>query len=199
MIKDYASYFVSYLLMNIKNLNNINNIILFGSVAKGEESKESDVDIFIDVKKKTKRFDNEINNITENFYKSREALIFKSKGVYNKVNLIVEKLEEWKDLKKSIESTGIVLYGRYVPHITKLEGKKYSIFFWNKIEKNRGAFLNKIYGFKSGEKRYKGILELFNGTKLGKSSIMIPAEHEEKINKLLKHHKVNAKIIEVYA
>ncbi len=197
MIKSYASYFVSYLLFNLKNSDNISKIILFGSVAKGEADKKSDVDIFIEVKKKTKKFEREIEKIIDNFYKSREALIFKSRKIDNKINIIVGKLDEWKDLKKSIESTGIVLYGAYVSS-GKLKGRKYAIFFWDKIGKNRGAFLNKIYGFSSKKKKYKGLIEILKGRKLGKSSIMIPVEHINEIMKLLKHYKVNSKIIEVY-
>lgn len=197
MIKSYASYFVSYLLFNLKNSGDISKIILFGSVAKGEANKKSDVDIFIEVKRKTKKFERKIEKTTNDFYKSREALIFKSKKVDNKINVIVGKLDEWKELKKSIESTGIVLYGGYVSS-GKVKGKKYSVFFWDKIGKNRGAFLNKVYGFISKKKKHKGLIEILEGRKLGKSSIMIPVEHREEIIKLLKHYKVNSKIIEVY-
>lgn len=196
MFKAYASYFVSYLLANLKDITNIKKIILFGSVAKDEAIKESDIDIFIEVKKENKKFSEEIENILEEFYKSREALYFKTKGIDNKINLIISKLEEWKDLKESIESTGILMYAKYIP--TKIEGKKYAIIFWDNIAKNRGAFLNRIYGFKVKNKSYKGLIEKLNGRKLGKSSIMVPIENREDIIKLLKHYKVNAKILEVY-
>lgn len=198
MLKSYASYFSSYLLYNLKDSDNIIRIILFGSVAKEENNKESDVDIFIEVKKKSKTIVDQVERITEDFYKSREALIFKSNGVDNKINVIVGKLEEWGDLKKSIDSTGIVLYGRYASSGFKVGGKKYSLFFWNKIGKNRGAFLNKVYGFNSKGKKYRGLFEIFGGRKLGKSSIMVPIEHKDEILKLLKHYQVNAKIIEVF-
>ncbi|MGD9275675.1 MAG: nucleotidyltransferase domain-containing protein [Candidatus Pacearchaeota archaeon] len=197
MIKSYASYFVSFLLDNLGNFSNIKKIILFGSAAKGEAKKQSDVDIFIEVKKKNKTFEKEINKIKQDFYKSREALIFKAKKINNKINIIVGKLDEWPDLKKSIESTGIVLYGNYISE-SKKAGKKYSVFFWDNIKKNRGAFLNKIYGFNLKGKKYPGLLEKINGKKLGKSSIMIPIENREEIIKLFKHYKVNAKVIEVY-
>ena len=47
MIKAYASYFSSYLLANLKDKESIETIILFGSAARDEATKESDVDIFI--------------------------------------------------------------------------------------------------------------------------------------------------------
>ena len=131
MIKAYASYFVSYLLntLNVKDLPNIKAIILFGSAARDEASKESDVDIFIDIKKNKKNFDKKTAEVENNFYKSREALLFKAKGIDNKINIIIGKIDEWKDLKKSIESTGLILYGSYVA--SKTEGKKKALIFWN--------------------------------------------------------------------
>ena len=197
MIKEYASYFSSYLLFNLKQREHIENIILFGSTARGEAGKESDVDIFIEVKKENKKLKNEILKIPENFYKSRESLIFKSKGVDNKINLVIGRLTEWKELKSSIESTGIVLYGRYVP--SGVSGRKYVILFWDKISKNRGAFLNRLYGVKIKEKRYAGLIEKFGGRKLGKSSIMIPVEKKDEVLKLIKDYKANAKMLEVYS
>jgi predicted nucleotidyltransferase len=197
MIKAYASYFVSYLLSNFKNIESIEKIILFGSVAKDEATRESDVDIFIELKKENKKLVREIEKVLEEFYKSREALIFKTKNIDNKINLIIGKLDKWKELKKSIESTGIILYSKYVS--SGIKGKKYAIIFWDKIGKNRGAFLNKIYGFKVRDKLYKGLIENFQGRKLGKSCIMVPIENKGEIIKLIKKYEVNARIVEVYA
>lgn len=196
MFRAYASYFVSYLLMNIKDASLINKVILFGSASKGEASKDSDIDIFIDLEKDTKKLHMLIEKILEDFYKSREALLFKAKGADNKINLIIGRLHEWKNINKSIESEGIMLYGRYTP--TGRSGKKYAVIFWDKIEKNRGAFLNKIYGFKARDKVYKGLVENFKGMRLGKSSIMVPIEHRQEILGLIKKYKANAKIIDVY-
>src|SRR3989344_2329987 len=114
MIKAYASYFVSYLLNEVKDFSDISSIILFGSAARDDATKKSDVDLFIDVKANNKKIEKEINGIVESFYKSREALLFRTKGIDNKINLIIGKIGEWKELKDSIESYGIVLYGHYI-------------------------------------------------------------------------------------
>lgn len=197
MIKAYSSYFVSYLLYELGDYDNIKNIILFGSVSTGNATTESDVDIFIDVKKDSSKFKKDVEKILEGFYKSREALIFKNKGVDNKINVIIGKLDDWKDLRKSIESTGIVLYGSFI-NSGGLGGRKYIIVSWDKIGRNRGAFLNKVYGFKVGDKKYKGMIELFNGKKIGKSSLMIPVEHRNELFNVIKDYNVNAGLIEVY-
>jgi len=132
MHKAYASYFVSYLLSNFKDIENIKKIILFGSVARNEASKDSDIDLFVEIKKESKKFSEELQKTIEDFYKSREALIFKTKGIDNKINIITGNIDNWKDLKKSIESTGILLYGKYLP--SKVEGLKYSIIAWDNIK-----------------------------------------------------------------
>jgi len=196
MIKAYASYFSSYLLANLKEKESIEKIILFGSAARNEATKKSDIDIFIEVKRESQKIKNEIEKMLENFYKSREYLLFKSKGIDNKIHLIISRLDRWRDLKKSIESTGIVLYGKYVTH--GISGKKHIVIFWDRIENNRGAFLNRIYGVKIKGKHYQGLIEKLGGKKLGKSNIIIPVENKDEILKLIKIYKVHAKIIEVY-
>src|SRR3989344_5162487 len=195
MYKAYISYFVSYLLNNLKRTENIREVVLFGSAARDEATKESDIDLFINLKKEDKKLNKEIDKVLEEFYKSREALLFKTKKIENKINIIVGKINEWPELKSSIESEGIVLYGQYIS--SNVKGKKYAIIFWSEIEKNRGAFLNKIYGFRVKSKRYLGLLQSYNGMKLGKSAILIPVENKDEILKLIRHHKVSAKILEI--
>ena len=43
----YAMDFASFLIQNLKNTDKINSIIIFGSVARNDEDKESDIDLFI--------------------------------------------------------------------------------------------------------------------------------------------------------
>ena len=198
MLKQYASYFVSYFLNNLKSLENIKRIILYGSVARSDEDKESDIDIFIEVKVKNKKLEKEIRKIEKEFYQSREALLFKLKNVDNEFSIKIGKLDEWENLQRSIASTGIVLYGNY--QTTKLPNDvKHSIIvYWNKIGRNRGAFLNKLYGFHVNKKYYKGLLDKFDGKKMGKSCIIVPIMYKTEIFDLLKNYKVEAKIQEVF-
>lgn len=192
----YAISFVRYLLDDIKDLSNIKSIILFGSVARGEAGKDSDVDIFIETISKDKNNEKIVSESVERYYKSKEYLIFKNKEIDNKINVMVGELDEWKDLKESIISNGIVLFGKY--HPDRIGGKRKIVLFWDKIGVNRGAFLNQIYGFNIKKKRYAGILEKHNGEKLGKSSIILPMESKKIIFALLRKYKVRAKFKEIY-
>lgn len=198
MIKSYASYFIAYLLSNLKNVKNIERIVLYGSIAKDEATRESDVDIFIEIKENKKKFEKDIKDIEKKFYQSREAALFKSKGIDNKFNIKIGKIKEWEELYKSIASTGIILYGPYEAKELPSGVKHFIIVFWEKIGKNRGSFLNKLYGFKVKNKHYTGLLVKFNGKKIGKSCIMLPIQYKKDIFKLLEKHKVKAKVLEVF-
>lgn len=195
----YASYFVSFLLSEIGDLKNIKNVILFGSVVRNEASKDSDIDIYLelinDSSKNKKLADDKAVEITNKFYQTKDYLMFKNRGIDNKINVISGKLSNWSDLKVSIESDGIILYGKY---LGESAGKRKIIIYWSKIGKNRGAFLNQVYGFNVNGKRYSGIIEKVNGKKLGKSCAIIPSEHKKLIFDLIKKYKVSAKFSEVY-
>ena len=106
--------------------------------------------------------------------------------------------KEWESLHKSIASTGIVLYGPYEERKLPLGVRHFIIVFWDNIGKNRGSFLNKIYGVKIKDKKYLGLLGKYNGKKLGKSCILFPVQYKENLFELIKKHKVNAKVIDVF-
>lgn len=197
-LKSYASYFASFLLDNMKETGEIENIILFGGVARNQGKKESDIDIFIELKKKNDKLEKNIREMVDEFYKSREGILFKSRGVDNKINLKIGRLKEWKDLENPINSDGILLYGKYHARNIPSDVKHYIIVAWSNIGKNRGAFLNKLYGFKVNGKAYEGLINKFSGKKLGKSSIMIPIQYKNEIFKLLKEYDVTASNFEVY-
>ena len=192
----YASYFVAFLLTNLKGKEKICRVVLYGSHAMGTANKESDIDIFIETKEK--KLEKSIKGIEQEFYKSREAMIFKSKGINNRISIKTGTLETWQELYKSIASTGITLYGPYEATHLPSGVNHMVIFFWEKVGKNRGAFLNKLYGVKINSKKYSGLLQKINGKKIGKSSIMIPIEYKNDMFKMIKQHQVQARHIEVF-
>ncbi len=196
--KAYAISFASFLVRNLTGISRINRIVLYGSVAKSISTKESDIDIFIDVEKDTKGLNENINNILEKFYTSKEAIIFKLIGIENDIKLKIGRLDDWEELKRSIMSDGFVLWGRFEAGRPKKTGHKI-IFYWSGIAKNRGAFLNKIYGYKTGGRVYEGLLSQVNGIKLGKSCIMVPVKYKDRLIELIKKYRVEAKAIEVFA
>ncbi len=197
MLKKYAISAVNYVLNNLDNklFDNINQVIIFGSVARGNADKESDVDVFFDAPKK---YEKKIKDLINDFYTSRKGLLFKAENISNDIHSIIGKLEDWKDLHKSIASEGIVVYG---PYMGKAPGdlKNSFIISWENLDiKNRGAFLNKVYGYSVGEKKYEGLINKWNAKKIGKSAILLPAQYKKKFMKILDKYKVDYRIISVY-
>src|SRR3989338_11413321 len=92
----YAMSFASFVMASEAG-NKINNIILFGSVAKNEFDKESDVDIFIDTDAKEK----EILKHLRLFYESQHMKTWRLIGIENEISLHVGQLDK-HPLKRSI-------------------------------------------------------------------------------------------------
>lgn len=193
----YASTFVTYLIRTLQDdIKQIDAIIIYGSVAKGEASIESDVDLFIDTK--NKKLGEKVEEIANGFLDSREAVLFKIEGIGNEINVKVGELPKWKDLHHSIMNSGIVLWQKYKAEKIPENTKHNHLFFWDKIGKNRGAFLNILYGYTIGKKKYKGLVQKRGGIRTGKSSILVPAEHQEEFITLFKKYKVRVRQKEVW-
>ncbi len=193
----YSYGFVSFLSEQTKYLDKINSIILFGSVARGKAGKNSDVDIFINVILKNKKIENEIKDIKKKFYESiKFKKYWKLKNITNEINIIIGRINNWK-LKDSISGEAITLYEKYSQKIDK--GKNKIIFSWENIKPNskRVLFNKKIFGFKQKNKRYAGLLEIYNGEKLSKGTIMFDVKYSQEILKIFRKFKVKVKINKV--
>ena len=93
----YSIEFVSFLFRTtaIKK-NKIKGIYLFGSVARGDFDKDSDIDLFIDSdSKETKSI---IEKALNKFYNSKNNKKFQLMGIENELKPIAGNLSNW-DLK----------------------------------------------------------------------------------------------------
>lgn len=194
----YAQDYASYLIQNLKqDAGKITQIILFGSVSRGEESKNSDIDLFVDLIDET--IEPKVEEIVELFYNSTK---FKKYwlllGIKNKINCTIGKLEEWDSLKRSLIANGIVLYGKYTG---KIKTKPYYLFVISP-GKNRNKNLvvwRALYGCvqKRGRKKYvrEGLLRQYQGRKLGRGVFIIPAQHLPKLRSFLIKNKFKYELI----
>ncbi len=194
----YAQDFASYLLQNVgKSAERVRQIILFGSVARGEADRKSDVDIFIDVTDES--VEDAILSVNEQFAESVKVKKYWALlDVKNKINCTVGKLEEWDSLQRSLIADGIVLYGKYQ---REPELKPYCLFIVNPGKK-RSANLRvwrSLYGYtqKAGKKIYrkKGLVKEYEGKKLGNAIFVIPAVHAQKMRHFLRKEKFQHQII----
>ncbi|MBI2579966.1 MAG: nucleotidyltransferase domain-containing protein [Candidatus Aenigmarchaeota archaeon] len=191
----YAMDFVSFVVSKLgKDSDKIKSVMLFGSVSRGEATKKSDIDIFVDVFGKEKTMEEGIKKIGEEFYKSvKFTRYWKLIGIENEIKPVIGKLDEWKDLKSSIFANGIILYGKYKEVPDKPKG---IVLLWENIKpQSRRVSINKqIFGYKHYRKKYSGLLEKYNGMKLAKGAIEIPIESYPAFMKIFRKYKISVKI-----
>lgn len=190
---DFASFLVDSL--EEKDMKNIKEIILFGSVSKGMADKDSDVDIFINIFKKD-NIERKVEKIKNDFYKGEIYKRWKLRGIDNEIKIIVDSLDKWKDLKISIISDGITLYSKYRGYV---KGEQKVIIYWDKIdnESKRVLLSKKLYGYNYRKMRYKGLLELTSSEKIGSNCIITNLEDAKKILDIFKEQEITAKTIYV--
>lgn len=193
----YAQDFSSFLLQNSKKAEKIEKIILFGSVVRGEAEKTSDIDIFIETKE-----DLEIEKIIKKFYDSvKFKKYWELLGIKNEIHCEVGKLNEWKDLERSLNAQGILLFDKYQ---SKKEGEPYYLFSIGQSEnRNKNVSIwRKLYGYKqsANKKIYnkEGLVKEYDGEKIAKGVFIIPSKDSQKIISFLKNNKIKHKIILIW-
>ncbi|MBU0907047.1 MAG: nucleotidyltransferase domain-containing protein, partial [Nanoarchaeota archaeon] len=142
---DMASYLVS-------KTDGIDKIILHGSIARGDFDEESDIDLFIDTNLSQKK----IQKIAESYYKTEKYKNWKLKGLDKEFSLIIGRLDsgEWKNLKRAMLNTGIILYGKYKAQAEKVN--HYTLFSFENIKPHskRISVFRKLFGFTQNKKNY---------------------------------------------
>ncbi|MBS3143638.1 nucleotidyltransferase domain-containing protein [Candidatus Woesearchaeota archaeon] len=196
----YASNFVSFLL-KYEISNEINKIILFGSVATGSFDKESDIDLFIDIKEKNK---NKIMKLLDLYYKSEDCEKYKLLDIKNDISLKIGNLDKWSNIKRSIISNGILLYGKYKDIPENL--KQYTLFNIDsrKLDRNKKVKLWRLlYGYtqkiKKKEYKSKGLIKELHGKRLGFGFFVLPVESVQKLIDILNKNKVGYKISDMWS
>ena len=187
-----ASSFASFLINRIE----VKSIILFGSVAQNSFDKESDIYIFVETEAKNEK---KIKNILELYKKTEEYEKFRLDGIDNEIIVKVGKLDEWKGLKRSIISGGIILYGNYQGKPERLKHKILFILSVGNLKRaERVKIWRKIYGYKQkiGNKIYSssGIAE----RKIGKGAFIIPIEKMKDAQEYLAKNKIKHSFFDVW-
>lgn len=190
----YAAAFCSFL---IERAAGIRSVVLFGSVSRGEADNKSDIDLFIDAPSGNAH---RIRKILDNFYESKINELWRLKGVKNPISLIVGDIEkkEWADLKRSIITDGIILFGKYKSEPEKL--KHFMLFSYSDIKdaKKRVNLHRKLFGYKVGTARYEGIVLKSGGIRHGSGSFSVPIEKYMDVRSVFKELKITPKILEIW-
>lgn len=197
------SYLYDFLsdLMNSLNNKKINQIILFGSVAKNDFDEESDIDLFIDTEENIEK---EYKNALFNFEKRSERT-WKLKDVNYPINSIRDNLkkEKWNDLRQEISSNGIILYGKYKKESKELQHKIIITYSIKKLNINKKMkIIRELNGYKNikNKKEYvqKGLIEKTNSKKIDTNTIIIRYDYLDEFKQVFKENKVDYIIKDIW-
>lgn len=196
----YAQDAVSFLIQSLgKRMEKVKEIILYGSVARGQATSESDIDLFVNTSDLS--LEKDVLRSIDEFYQSMKfTRYWKLLGVENEIQCMVGDLAAWRNLKRSIISQGITLYGKYHE---RYEASHYALFIISGKEKRSEAvkLWRKLYGYrqKVGKKMYlsPGLVEKYRGKKLAKGIFFLPLQHTEEVIRFLRSHKVRYRLLEV--
>jgi len=192
----YAMDFVSFVLEHISHryAEYIKNILLFGSGARAEYTKESDIDIFFEVSESIESVEKEVARASEEFYSSvKNKGYWKLKGFRQIFSCKVGTQEVWENIYPALLRDGIVLYGKY--YSSEIRGRNQVLLFWENIHSSttRINLYRTLYGYTARGKKYPGMLERYESARLSKGSILIPLEYRQHFRDLFKKLKVPMK------
>ncbi|MBI4182319.1 MAG: nucleotidyltransferase domain-containing protein [Candidatus Aenigmarchaeota archaeon] len=196
----YAAAF-AYFLLACPEIRGIRSIILFGSVAQGRAGPSSDVDVLIDTPlppSRARALRSSLERRKEAFLISQEGLAYKAQGVFNDLELTVGNLDGWEEMRSSLSAGAVVLFGPFTTRFAPEGLRHHLLIVWEGKGANRGALLNKLYGYGIQGKRYKGAIDRLSGEKIGKAAALIPMEHARAFMGILEHYGISYKVIEVF-
>lgn len=171
---------------NLSKYGEIDSIILFGSLASGKFSEESDIDICVIFKRSTPK---NLEGTIFNFFLNLEKELNRS---IQCVFIFPEDINNWDTIfLENILAEGQLLYGNsnyYETLINALEFKPYQIITLNLRALNSADKMKLkriLYGYKTTKKyskktykyQKKGLIKEIMGIKLGRGSFIIPEKY----------------------
>ena len=184
-----------------KKYSEIESVIIFGSVARDQAGKESDLDVCIVLKNKNTK-----SNI------SNKILDLEEKYDTN-INLVFTDYS-FKELDRQFIETvlreGITIYGK-TPDVSiqQLELEPYEIikFDLSNLDQSKKMKIKRLlYGIKT-KKKYKekiytnkqeGLVEKLGGLRIGIASILIPEKKSREIENILRENNVTLRKITIW-
>lgn len=178
----------SELIKRLAKIPSLSAIILFGSYARGEADRRSDIDLLLvfDKKEDIKQNRDELLNVLKKYHELPLALTKKSvKDIAGDPGFFFNVFRE-----------GYVLYKRpgaeLIPAAVARE--KHTIIYRYDLSsmphERKLKFNASLFTRVKGKYRYPGLLERIGGEKLSYGAVMIPANAEREMDELLRTYNV---------
>ena len=180
----------------LSKIEDVKAIILYGSLARGEFTSRSDVDLFI--------LTTEYKTQKEIHDKVIELESEIGRNIQPTIRTLVELQKTDTGLLQNIFQEGKILYLREpsdIPSAILLQQKPYLIYSFqisSLLQKEKVRFNRKLYEQTRKEYKYKGLLQEISGQKLSAGCVMIPYEQKEKIERFFKKFKVKFEQLKVW-
>ena len=180
----------------ISKIEDVKAVILYGSLARGEFTSRSDVDLFIlTTEDKTQK------EIQDKVIELESEI---GRNIQPTIRTIVELQKTDTGLLQNIFQEGKILYLREpsdIPSAILLQQKPYLIYSFqisSLLQKEKARFNRQLYEQTRKEYKYKGLLQEIGGQKLSAGCVMIPYEQKEKIEEFFKKFKVKFEQLKVW-
>ena len=170
-------------------LEGLDAIVLFGSVARGEEDRRSDTDLLL-------IFESEGDALKAEDETARISAENRELNL-SIVNKSYEEISSNPYFAFEVLRDGIILYKR--PSLLALKAqilpvRPYYIYIFDLKgldQREKTKVSTTLYGRKKGKHVYRGLLDAVNGFKLGRGAVMVPANTFREIESFLEANKVS--------
>lgn len=184
------------IIKELSALEDIKAVILYGSLARGEYTSRSDIDLFIlTTESKTQK------EVQDKIIELESEI---GRNIQPTIRTIKELQETDTGLLQNIFQEGKVLYLRElaeIPSAVLLQQKPYLIYTFqisSLTQKDKARFNRQLYQQTKKSYKYKGLLQKIGGQKLSAGCIVIPHTEKVKIEKFFKKFKVKFEQLKVW-
>jgi hypothetical protein len=180
----------------LSQIEDVKAVILYGSLARGEYTSRSDIDLFIlTTRKETqKHLHNKIIELENKI----------GRNIQPTIRTLTELQKTDTGLLQNIFQEGKILYLKEpsdIPSAVLLEQKPYLIYSFQisgLAQKDKAKFNRQLYEQRKKGYKYRGLLQEIGGEKLSSGCIMVPYEQREKIEKFFRKFRVKFEQLKVW-
>ena len=199
----YAADFVSYLLQHLtpRDAATLELIAVFGSAARGDTTRDSDVDLYVQAPKPDSLERTIAKIITAFEASTRVRDYWRPLGVRLPISVKVGRSPAAFDaIPDALVEHGKILYAPYRAAAPRSRARQRGVIFaWENIDNptSRNNIYRNLFGYVSHGKRYPGIVATMGGHRLTKGAIWVPLEHLLPVERLFRKNRVTCRMMRV--